>query len=208
MSWILEDKSKEWIATEKIDGTSTTFTLKKGKVFHKDEFYVCSRNVCFDTPEKKNKCYYESNVYIEMAEHYKVRNILESILYNNDKLDYVTIQGETYGDGIQKRTYHVPAGEHHFMAFNLIYGYKDGTKKRFNPVQMTEILFKIYELPCVPIVKEHFILPDTIEELRVFVNSNPSALDNDIKEGIVCRSYDGVESFKCVDPEFLIKFHQ
>lgn len=208
MSWILEDKFKEWIATEKIDGTSTTFTLKRGKIFHKDEFYVCSRNVCFDTPEKEGRCYYESNVYTEMAEHYKVRNILESILYNNDKLDYVTIQGETYGDGIQKRTYHVPVGEHHFMAFNLIYGYKDGTKKRFNPVQMTEILFKIYKLPCVPIVKEHFILPDTVEELRTFVDSDSSALDKDIKEGIVCRSYDGVESFKCVSPEYLIHFHQ
>lgn len=208
MSWILEDKSKEWIATEKIDGTSTTFTLKKGKAFRKDEFYVCSRNVCFDTPEKEGRCYYESNVYTEMAERYKVRNILESILYNNDKLDYVTIQGETYGDGIQKRTYHVPEGYHAFAAFNLIYGYKDGTKKRFNPVQMTEILFKIYKLPCVPIVKEHFILPNTIEELRAFVDSDSSALDKDMKEGIVCRSYDGVESFKCVSPEYLIKYHQ
>ena len=207
MSWILEDKSKEWIATEKIDGTSTTFTLKKGKAFHKDEFYVCSRNVCFDTPEKEGRCYYESNVYTEMAERYKVRNILESILYNNDKLDYVTIQGETYGDGIQKRTYHVPAGYHAFAAFNLIYGYKDGTKKRFNPVQMTEILFKTYGLPCVPIVKEHFILPDTIEELRTFVDEDSSALDYDMKEGIVCRSYDGIESFKCVSPEYLIHFH-
>ena len=207
MSWILEDKSKEWIATEKVDGTSTTFTLKRGKTFHKDEFYVCSRNVCFDTPEKEGRCYYESNVYTEMAEHYKVRNILESILYNNDKLDYVTIQGETYGDGIQKRTYHVPAGHHAFMAFNLIYGYKDGTKERLNPVQMTEILFKIYGLPCVPIVKEHFILPDTIEELRAFVDGETSALDYDMKEGIVCRSYDGVESFKCVSPEYLIRFH-
>ena len=207
MSWILEDKSKEWVATEKIDGTSTTFTLKKGKTFHKDEFYVCSRNVCFDTPEKEDRCYYESNVYTEMAERYKVRNILESILYNNDKLDYVTIQGETYGDGIQKRTYHVPAGEHRFMAFNLIYGYKDGTKERFNPVKMTQILFKIYGLPCVPIVKEHFILPDTIEELRAFVDGETSALDYDMKEGIVCRSYDGVESFKCVSPEYLIRFH-
>ena len=207
MSWILENKSKEWIATEKIDGTSTTFTLKRGKAFHKDEFYVCSRNVCFDTPEKEGRCYYESNVYTEMAERYKVRNILESILYNNDKLDYVTIQGETYGDGIQKRTYHVPAGEHRFMAFNLIYGYKDGTKERFNPVKMTQILFKIYGLPCVPIVKEHFILPDTIEELRAFVDGETSALDYDMKEGIVCRSYDGVESFKCVSPEYLIRFH-
>ena len=64
MPWILKDKN-EWVATEKIDGTSTTFTLKKGKGFKKDEFCVCSRNVVF-TKDKKD-CYYDSNVYLEMA---------------------------------------------------------------------------------------------------------------------------------------------
>ena len=45
MPWILNSTDK-WIATEKIDGTSTTFTMKRGKFGHKS-FYVCSRNVCF-----------------------------------------------------------------------------------------------------------------------------------------------------------------
>ena len=38
MPWILED-TEPWIATEKIDGTSTTFTMKRGKK-NKYEFYV------------------------------------------------------------------------------------------------------------------------------------------------------------------------
>ena len=37
----------EWFVTEKIDGTSTTFTMKRAKR-NKYDFYVCSRNVCFD----------------------------------------------------------------------------------------------------------------------------------------------------------------
>ena len=65
MPWILENK-EPWIATEKIDGTSTTFTLKRGKWPHKDEFYVCSRNVCFDKPDKA--CFYKTNIYQELAE--------------------------------------------------------------------------------------------------------------------------------------------
>ena len=45
MPWIL-NSTDEWIATEKIDGNSTTFTMKRGK-FGRRSFYVCYRNVCF-----------------------------------------------------------------------------------------------------------------------------------------------------------------
>ena len=66
-SRIEEFQNEKWIATEKIDGTSTTFTLKgKGR---KQEYHVCSRNVAFDTPEKAAKCFYDSNVYLEMDEY-------------------------------------------------------------------------------------------------------------------------------------------
>ena len=44
-----------WEFTEKIDGTSTTFTMRRHKgVFGTQyEFLVCSRNVVFDKPDKK-----------------------------------------------------------------------------------------------------------------------------------------------------------
>ena len=194
-----------WIATEKIDGTSTTFTMKRGK-FGKYEFYVCSRNVCFDTPEKAEKCFYDSNVYLEMAYKYHIEEKLKNMLNHDPTLDFVTIQGETYGDGIQKRTYSVPNGTHALMAFNLIYGYKDGHTRRMNPCEMTHILTPM-GIPCVPIISEYYVLPNTLEELRNYVNSAGSALDGEIKEGIVFRSSDGVRSFKCVSPEFLLKYH-
>ena len=50
-------------------------------------------------------------------------------------------------------------------------------------------------------------IPDTIEELRAFSHSEGSRIDGVIKEGIVFRSQDGSISFKCVDPEFLMKYH-
>lgn len=186
-----------WIASEKLDGTSTTFTMKRGR-FGKNLFLVCSRNVVFDKPDKK--CYYETNVYTEMAQKYDVENVLASILLSNPELKWVTLQGETYGAGIQKRDYGLT--EHRFAGFNYITS-KDG---RWNSVKARDFM-QNFNIPWVPILDENYILPDTVEELRAFSHSEGSRIDGIIKEGIVFRSQDGSRSFKCVDPEFLLKYH-
>ena len=203
MPWILQDKS-EWFATEKIDGTSTTFTMKG--YGRKREFYTCSRNVVFDKPDKN--CYYETNVYTEMCEKYNMENVLDCLMTffenaNQKNVEFVTIQGETYGEGIQKRDYGLKG--HDFMAFNLIVGFKDGEVKRFNPSVMTIILTD-YGIPCVPIVNEYFILPDTVDELLA-IATDKSVIDGGMREGLVFRSSDGVRSFKAVSNEFLMKYH-
>ena len=196
MPWIFDNKSP-FVATEKIDGTSTTFTMKRGK-FGKNDFYVCSRNVVFDKPDKN--CFYDTNVYTEMAEKYDVENVLTSILSDNPDLDWATLQGETYGAGIQKRDYGLT--EHRFMGFNFITS-KEG---RWDSVRAAKFIAQ-YGIPWVPILDENYVLPDTIEELRAFSHSEGSRVDGIIKEGIVFRSQDGSMSFKCVDPEFLMKYH-
>lgn len=196
MPWIFDNKSP-FVATEKIDGTSTTFTMKRGK-FGKNDFYVCSRNVVFDKPDKN--CFYDTNVYIEMAEKYDIEKILESILTDDPTLDWVTLQGETYGAGIQKRDYGLK--EHRFAGFNFITS-KEG---RWDSVRAAKFMAQ-YNIPWVPILDENYILPDTIEELRAFSHSEGSRIDGVIKEGIVFRSQNGSISFKCVDPEFLMKYH-
>ena len=198
MPWILADKTKTWIATEKIDGSSTTFTMKRGK-FGRYNFYVCSRNVCFDTVDKP--CYYDTNIYWEMAQKYDVYNVLKKFLDNHKELDWVTIQGETYGEGVQKNTYDISG--HDFKAFNLV----TSDVGRWNSASMQAILENIYHIPCVPILDLAVLLPDTVEELREYVNSEPSVINGKPKEGIVFRSQDGVQSFKCVSPEYLLKYH-
>ena len=203
MPWVLQDKS-EWFATEKVDGTSSTYTMRGwGKT---REFYVCSRNVVFDKHDKK--CYYETNVYTEMAEKYSLENVLENLMeyfsnISNKEVDFVTIQGETYGEGIQKRDYSI--GDHDFKAFNLIIGYKEEAPIRLNPRAMTDIL-KEYGVPCVPIVDEHFVLPDTVDEL-LEIATGSSEIDGLPREGLVFRSYDGVRSFKAVSNSFLLTYH-
>ena len=201
MSWLFPgNPDEEWIATEKIDGTSTTFTMKG---FGKNrEFYVCSRNVVFDKPDKK--CFYETNVYTEMAEKYDIENVMAELLFRWSAVcEFITIQGETYGENVQKRDYGLK--EHKFMAFNVILGYEDGSTKRLNPIEMTEMLEE-FNIPCVPIVDEHFKIPATCDELLAAA-AGESAIDGGMREGLVFRSYDGVKSFKAVSNEFLLKYH-
>ena len=81
---VLMDKT-EWIATEKLDGTSTTATVRRGK-FGKFDYYICSRNVVFDKPGKN--CFYEKNVYTMMSEKYQFEKVLIDLCkkYNLDAL--------------------------------------------------------------------------------------------------------------------------
>ena len=190
----------EWFVTEKVDGTSTTFTMKRLKR-NKYEFYVCSRNVCFDKPEKEEKLFYETNVYIEMAIKYKAEEVLKNILETHSEFEFVTIQGETYGKSVQQRDYHMDNVD--FKAFNLIFGYKDGTTKRLNPREMTEILTNTYNIPCVPILDEHFKLPNSIDEIIAYADGD-SVIDGDYREGVVLRTIDGVNSFKAVSNIYLL----
>ena len=196
------DETK-WIVTEKIDGSSTTFTYKrKGK---NKGFYVCSRNVCFDTPEKAEKCYYDSNIYLEMAEKYDIENKLKEILekYGGD-YDFVTLQGETYGESVQKRTYSIEGRD--FMAFNLIFGNDIHNQNRLSSTQMKTILDE-YTIPSVPILNTSYQLPQTCDELLIYADGE-SELDGKTREGIVLRTQDGNNSFKAVSNQFLLEYKE
>lgn len=197
MPWILNSTDK-WIATEKIDGTSTTFTMKRHG--RKKEFYVCSRNVCFDTVDKP--CYYDTNVYWEMAKKYDVFNVLSRMLDNYPEEEWITIQGETFGEGVQKRDYSVEGRE--FKAFNLIFS----SKGRFGPLEMRNILKK-YGIPCVPIVDVNIDFTEkfaTMEDMLLYAEGD-SAVDWQPREGVVFRTIDGAKSFKAVSNSYLLKYH-
>lgn len=199
-SRIEEFQNEKWIATEKIDGTSTTFTLKgKGK---KQEYHVCSRNVAFDTPEKAAKCFYDSNVYLEMDEKYDMYYVLQTIMNETNAL-YVTIQGETYGGKIQKRDY--SRSDHELAVFNVIICGQDGIPRRLNPVEMKAKMDE-YGIPTVPIVATDVELPSTCDEILAMAHGD-SLVDGKPREGLVFRNIDGTKSFKAVDNLFILKYH-
>lgn len=201
MPWILNDTGI-WIVTEKIDGSSTTFTMKRGKK-GKNDFYVCSRNVCFDTIDKP--CYYDTNIYWEMAQKYDMYNVLTKLLEKFPNAEWVTVQGETFGEGVQKRNYSLEG--HDFRAFNLI----TSDRGRFNTIEMAECLDE-FGVPSVPILVKDFDFQKedgsnlTVDEL-LDLATGASQIDNLPREGFVLRSADGTKSFKAVSNSFLLKFH-
>ena len=203
MPWILEDEG-EWIITEKIDGSSTTFTMKRGR--RKNEFYVCSRNVCFDSIDKP--CYYDTNIYWEMAQKYDMFNVLNEFLERMPNSDWVTIQGETYGVGVQRRDYSLIG--HDFAAFNLI----TSDKGRWNSNAMKNLLENAFNVPCVPVVESSFSF-NQLDQLNgetrldkiLTLAEGESMIDGLPREGLVLRSVDGTRSFKAVSNSFLLRFH-
>ena len=204
MPWILNDTG-EWVVTEKIDGSSTTFTMKRGKR-GKNEFYVCSRNVCFDSVDKP--CYYDTNIYWEMAQKYDMYNALSKFLEDHPQCDWVTVQGETYGAGVQRRDYSME--DHDFRAFNLI----TSDRGRWGTFEMIDELTIPYGIFCVP---TYFGGPVTFDTLFgdaedrmakiLEIATGDSQLDKKPREGFVLRSVDGQKSFKAVSNEFLLKYH-
>lgn len=198
MIWVLNDKSKFYV-TEKIDGTSTSFSLYKDK--GRLKFMVCSRNVVQTTPDKQN--YYSDfgldNVYWEMALKYDIEKKMRQMFKEVGAQHHITIQGETYGEGIQKNKYNLKGRK--LAIFNF---YVDG--KYMNPRDMRALMDK-YELPLVPLASYDYILPDTFEELMEF-STGKSQLYDTLREGYVFKSYDGQINFKCVSNDFLLKWKE
>lgn len=197
MIWVLNDKSKFYVS-EKVDGSSTTFSLYKDK--GRLKFIVCSRNVVQDTINKKN--WYSDfgldNIYWEMAFKYDVEKKMRQMFEEVGAKSHITIQGETYGEGIQKNKYNLKGRD--LAIFNF---YVDG--KYMNPRDMRDLMAK-YDLPLVPFVSYDYILPDTFEELMEF-STGKSQLYDTLREGYVFKSYDGQINFKCVSNEFLLKWN-
>lgn len=204
MPWILEDKS-EWIKTLKIDGTSSTYILeRKKRLLKKDtfEFYVLSRNVRQLTPDQN--CYHEENVYWQMEEKYHIGSFLRNFLEDMEekygtKINYVCIQGETVGVGVQGNPHGLD--DIYFYGFNLI----DSYQGRWNSVKAAEYCEPL-GIYWVPILDEHYILPDTMEEMKLTADG-PCDLPNStgLREGFVYRNVeDPNKSFKNVSRDFLL----
>lgn len=195
--WIL-DKKGPWVTSEKLDGFSASYTLKRGRgLFGKDEFYVCSRNIVQEAPDQEKR--HGTNAYWEIENRYNVRAVLSTLMDILD-VDWITIQGEIYGHKIQKRDYGMKDID--FAAFNLI----TSENGRYGTEEMEEILRDRCGIPCVPIVDSNYMLPDTIDEILEYAGSESSQIDGGMREGVVFRSKDGSDSFKAVSNEYLLKY--
>lgn len=188
----LEDKRKLEV-TEKLDGTSTTFFIKK-KHGTKYEFGVCSRNV--RQLDKEQACYHDYNIYWAMADKYKVQNVLERIALKYNYPEYIVLQGESIGK-VQGNPYKLQ--EDDFYGFNLII---DG--KKMDSVDAAELM-KHYGIKWVPILQTDFVCPDTMEEMKKLATAKSVINPDVLREGCVYRDANNTVSFKNISNDYLLK---
>ena len=193
MPYILENKDP-FVVTEKLDGTSCTYILERKK-FGKFEFYVSSRNVRQLNPEQD--CYHEYNIYWELAKKYDIENKLKDILINNPELKYVCIQGEGVGK-VQGNP--LKLNEDDLYVFNFITSdvgrWPSTTGKDF----VETLGFK-----WVPILDENYILPDDLEDFKLYADGKSAVNHEVLREGVVLRDKEGKISFKNVSRKYLLK---
>lgn len=195
MIYVLNDK-RPFVATEKIDGSSCSIMAERDR-FGRIKQYVCSRNVVFQAEDQK--CFYDTNIYFEIYNKYGIKEKIERML-NDLNLPNIAIQLEVYGPSVQKRDY--SATERAGAVFHIV---SNGVKF---PMDKVVELCEKYDLPHVPIVNDYYILPNTIEELQAYVESEGSRIDGLPREGIVFYDKEtGQQYFKFVSPDFLMTYH-
>lgn len=199
---LFNGEKNKWIITEKVDGMSSSYFLDE-----KNNYFVGSHNIIvyssLDKDSEKvtdGSKYVKSNVWVEMSDKYNIKDILIKIK-EEYKLKTIAIQGETYGSGIQKRDYSLKNNNHDFVVFHILF---NGV--RVSIEKLVEICKK-HSLPHVQVFDWDYTMPCSIEKVIEDVNSKKSAIDNKEIEGFVFYSKDGLFSFKCVSPDYLLKYH-
>ena len=184
--------------TEKVDGSSYTTYLNK------NEFGVCSRNLELNETEE--------NSLWKLTRKFDIENKLRKIGRN------VSLQGEIYGEGIQKNKYKIKGQNIRF--FNVF----DINDQRYLNFDEFVKFIEDLGLETVPILSTDYVLINNIDDL-VELSKGKSIVDNadGPREGIVIRPLielqdfditilndfdliNGRVSFKAINPDFLLKY--
>lgn len=174
--------------TEKLDGSSMTAYL------YGDEFGICSRNL-----ELKNT---ENNALWQLATRYDLQGAIEEMGGN------LALQGEIIGPGIQGNKYKLK--ETQFRIFNV---YDIAAGKYREPGDWTQELDSLcYDIPLMVPSFGSLKLDHTVDQI-VELSKGKSQLADIQREGIVIRPLKeaidpelGRLSFKCINPDFLLKW--
>jgi hypothetical protein len=170
-------------ATEKLDGQSATYFLRKfGKKY---EFGVCSRNIRLDKPDESS--------YWSIALRHHIEGILKQII-GDEK--YVVLQGEIIGPGIQKNKYQLDVYD--FYAFNLIY-----PEGKIDTRDIPACIGR-FGIKTVPLIYNSTALKESVSAMVNDAKGNSLLLSTQKREGLVWRSYERNISFKVINPEFLL----
>jgi RNA ligase (TIGR02306 family) len=185
-------KKEEWIATEKVDGTSMTAFIYNGM------FGISSRNL-----ELKEN---ETNSFWKVARGIDLENKMRKYMEENS-LEALTLQGELLGEGIQKNKYRFKGQKVlWFRAFDPI-------KYQFFPFFTFRSMCEEMGLDMVPRVDYDFKLPEKYEDLILYADGE-SKLCQTAREGVVfvaknpAYNDNGRLSFKVISNKFILKHEE
>lgn len=181
------DSDTLWIGTEKLDGCSATYFLKKKRLGY--EFGVCSRNLRIPSPD--------GSVYWRMAEKYDLKNKMKKLING----DWLVIQGECIGPRIQKNVYNLK--ENQFRVYSII-----TPKGRLNYSDSWDICDKnqLQHVPLVTKTEGVSLKGMTVNDvLKNATGNTVLCAEPTLREGFVYRAIDGMRSFKAVSPSYLLR---
>lgn len=192
---------KTWTVTEKVEGCSATFLLRRTKMkkfvfpwskkIFKYEYIVCSRNKAI--PVKDN------SVYWQISDKYNIKQVLLDIMPKIGADAWVAIQGECVGPKIQGNIYKL--SEPDFFVFNVITPYTELASSA------VRCIIENQGLKWVPVIDEHFKTPDTVDDMLSYAHGYSIINPDTLREGVVVRdNIDTNVSFKAVDPIYLMKY--
>ncbi len=186
---------KDYILTEKLDGTSCTYALRRTKKRGKYEYFVCSRNVRL--MDENQKTYRNYSVYWDMEFRYHIKEKLTEYLEAHKDYEWVCIQGEGVGASIQNNPLKLKGTDLY------VFNFTTSNEGRMSSFEGKEII-ESWGMKWVPILMLGKT-QDSMEALKEFADGR-SAINSEVaREGIVYRSLDGKDSFKNVSRKYLLK---
>lgn len=191
-------KMQNAVVTEKLDGQSCTYVVRRVKKFFREtdfEFMVCSRNLRLWNEDNSNQwiCARKYNIKEKLIEELQELPLTE---------EWIAIQGECIAPGVQGNKY--KRIEPEFYAFNYITSNR-GRIKTYNAFNICENWLNI---PFVPVIDWSFNAPSTVQEMLDYAHGYSLINPQTLREGVVVRSEDGKTSYKAVDPLFLMKYDE
>jgi len=191
-------KAHKFSVSEKLDGCSATFFViknnKKWQFWKPYIFGVCSRNFL---KGKKDNSYWWRIAVDQDIENKMVKYI--KMLNNLNKIEYLVIQGEIIGEGIQGNKYNLKGLD--FFVFNIL-----TSLSSYSCINIPSVCEYI-GLKNVPYLDHYFVLKDSVDAM-IDYSKGKSTLGNIHREGVVIRSRDNDISFKVINPDFLLKYEE
>lgn len=188
--------NEEWYVSEKMEGQNISAFLygKENKGFfgkNKSKIFgVCSRSIYYKTHSYGNKFW---DTIERLCFESKLRNINKNLF----------IRGEHCGPTIHGNIYKFPSTK--IFLFEV---YDLDQKRLYNYQEFIDFCKK-YDFEYVPIIDEHFKLPNSVQEILDYSNGisvHSPDKEKILREGVVLRLKSNSKvSFKVRSPEYLVK---